>query len=237
MSHTGKRNDLLDFFEHGAHRIIHKWMHYFEIYVRHFAPFRGLPITMLEIGVSHGGSLQMWKHYFGPQARIYGMDIDPRCSVLAEENVEIIIGDQSDRAFLRKLRHELPPFDIVLDDGGHGMEQLIVTFEELFPHVRDGGVYLAEDLHTCYMHDYEGGHRKAGTFIEYSKGIIDQLYAWCSQDASLTPNDLTRPLYAMHYYDSVLVLDKRTPVPQQARMRGTPSFPLSDLEKEVMARG
>ena len=32
--------------------------------------FRGRPITMLEYGVFHGGSLQMWKHYFGSQARM-----------------------------------------------------------------------------------------------------------------------------------------------------------------------
>jgi hypothetical protein len=76
---------LLDFFENHPHRMIHKWMHYFEIYERHFAQFRGQPMSMLEFGVLHGGSLQMWKYYFGKQAQIYGADINPRCAELAED--------------------------------------------------------------------------------------------------------------------------------------------------------
>ena len=63
---------LRDFFENHPHRMIHKWMHYFEIYERHFNQFRGKPMSMLEFGVLHGGSLQMWKYYFGKEARIYG---------------------------------------------------------------------------------------------------------------------------------------------------------------------
>ena len=41
--------------------LIHKWNHYFEIYNKHFKRFRNKDINILEVGVSHGGSLQMWK--------------------------------------------------------------------------------------------------------------------------------------------------------------------------------
>ena len=58
-------------------KLIHKWTHYFGAYERHFAGFRGKSMTFLEIGVSEGGSLQMWQRYFGPYARIVGIDIDP----------------------------------------------------------------------------------------------------------------------------------------------------------------
>lgn len=96
-------NPLRDYFEANRGRLIHKWIHYFDIYHRHFASYRGRPITLVEFGVFHGGSLQMWKQYFGPQARIVGVDINPDCASLAEEQVEIRIGDQSDREFLRSL--------------------------------------------------------------------------------------------------------------------------------------
>jgi len=59
-------------------RLIHKWMHYFDVYHRHFERFRGQPIVLVEFGVSQGGSLQMWRDYFGDQATIYGVDIDER---------------------------------------------------------------------------------------------------------------------------------------------------------------
>lgn len=109
-------------------------MHYFEIYERHFSHLRNTPISMMEFGVLHGGSLQMWKHYFGPQAKIYGVDIDPRCASLAEENITILWGDQENRESLRSIKNTLPKFDIIIDDGGHTMMQKIITFEEMYGH-------------------------------------------------------------------------------------------------------
>jgi len=116
-------NDLLNYFENNDGRLIDKWMHYFEIYDRHFQQFRGRDIHILEIGVYHGGSLQMWKAYFGEQAKIYGVDIQSACKKFEENNVRIFIGDQADRRFLRSLREEIPRVDIVIDDGGHTMTQ------------------------------------------------------------------------------------------------------------------
>jgi hypothetical protein len=46
-------------FKTNDQKLIHKWMHYFPIYERHLAPFRNRTITLLEIGVFKGGSLQM----------------------------------------------------------------------------------------------------------------------------------------------------------------------------------
>ena len=85
-------NPLREYFDANPGRLIHKWLHYFDIYHRHFASFREQPITLVEFGVFHGGSLQMWKHYFGPRARIVGVDINPDCESLAEEQIEIRIG-------------------------------------------------------------------------------------------------------------------------------------------------
>src|SRR3978361_226029 len=96
-------------------------MHYFDIYHRHFAAYRGKPITVVEFGVSHGGSLQMWKKYFGRSARIIGVDIDPRCALLGGPGVEVVIGNQEDREFLKQLRERVGPIDGLTEDGGHTM--------------------------------------------------------------------------------------------------------------------
>src|SRR5712691_846135 len=177
-------NDLEKYFTHNPGRLIHKWTHYFEIYDRHLSRFRGTDVHLVEIGVYHGGSLQMWKHYFGPTSRIFGVDIDPRCKKLEEKQIEIFIGDQEDRGFLKSLAAKIPRVDILIDDGGHTMAQQINTFEELFPHVDGNGVYLCEDLHTSYWEKYGGGFRKPGTFVEYSKSFIDYINAWHSAETN-----------------------------------------------------
>src|SRR5437868_5558043 len=40
---------------------IWKWMHYFDIYQRHFSKFVGREVHVLEVGIYSGGSLAMWK--------------------------------------------------------------------------------------------------------------------------------------------------------------------------------
>lgn len=179
---TTTGNPLEAYFRANQGRLIHKWLHYFDIYDRHFAPFRGKPVTIVEFGVSHGGSLQMWKDYFGPGAKITGVDIDPRCEKLTEDQVEVVIGDQEDRGFLRELAARVGDIDVLIEDGGHTMRQQINTFEEFWPNIVDGGVFLIEDLHTSYWRKYGGGYQRAGTFIEYAKDLVDQLHAWHSQD-------------------------------------------------------
>jgi hypothetical protein len=72
-------NDLTSFFYANTGPLLNKWNHYFEIYDRHFARFRGKPIKLVEFGVSQGGSLKMWKDYFGSQVRLIGVDINPLC--------------------------------------------------------------------------------------------------------------------------------------------------------------
>lgn len=202
-------NELEQYFRNNNDKQIDKWIHYFDVYERHFNRFKDKEIVVLEIGVFQGGSLQMWKSYFGDRAKIYGIDINPNCKQLEEENVEIFIGSQSDRKFLQKVKQTIPPIDILIDDGGHTMRQQIVSFEELFDHVKDNGVYLCEDLHTSYEVFYGGGHKRHGTFIEYSKNFIDYINAYHSEQRSLQINEFSRSVNSLHYYDSMLVVEKR----------------------------
>lgn len=219
-------NDLERFFAQHEGRLVHKWNHYFEIYDRHFSRLRGQPITVVEFGVSQGGSLQMWRNYFGPQARLVGVDINPNCKQLEEPGTQIFIGDQQDRGFLRSLAQTLPSIDVLIDDGGHTMEQQIATYEELFPKVSANGVYLIEDLHTSYWRDYGGGYKARRSFIEYSKNFIDQLQAWHShQRRRLRVSSFTRTVHSLHYYDSVLVIEKRPRVEPTHERRGQARFP------------
>ncbi len=228
-------SDLYRYFDDNPGRLIHKWAHYFSIYERHFNAFRNRPIRLIEYGVFHGGSLQMWKHYFGPQAQIIGVDIDTRCAALAEPGIEIEIGDQEDPQTHARLREKYGEFDIVIDDGGHSMRQQIVTFQEMYPAVKAGGIYLAEDLHTSYFPRWGGGIRQPGTFIEFSKLFIDQLHAWYSMTDDHQPDLLTTSAYGLHFYDSILVIEKGIVNRPVQLITGVPSFPIDALEYLLLA--
>lgn len=168
-------NELDRFFYCGNHRLIHKYVHYTEAYDRHFSKYRGKKVKVLEIGVYRGGSLQMWKQYFGTQAEIIGVDINPLCKGLEEEQIRIYTGDQGDTAFLQNLKKELGEVDVIIDDGGHTMQQQITSFEELFPMVSEDGIYLCEDCQTSYWASYGGGYQCGNTFMEYAKAMTDGL--------------------------------------------------------------
>jgi len=213
-------NNLEEYFKSNEKNSIHKWNHYFDIYDRHFSSFRNKEIVIVEVGVQNGGSLQMWKSYFGDRAKIYGIDIDPRCKEFEEENIEIFIGSQSDRKFLHKIKESIPQIDILIDDGGHTMIQQIATYEELFDHIKENGVYLCEDTHTSYWTDYGGGYKRRGTFIEYSKNFIDYLHAFHSKQGKFKVNSFTNTVDSIHYYDSVLVIEKRRKEKPTSEERG-----------------
>lgn len=222
---TNEPNPLQAYFERNPGRLMRKWLHYFDVYHRHFARYRGTACTLVEFGVYHGGSLQMWRDYLGPQARIVGVDIDPRLTDLGEPGVEIVIGDQADRAFLRKLAKDLGRIDILIDDGGHTMRQQIATVEELFGTVADDGVLLVEDTHTSYWREYGGGLRAPHSFMEFAKQLVDELNAWHTRDPhSFAPGAFTRSARSMHFYDSVVVIEKGAHPQPEERQTGTPSF-------------
>jgi cephalosporin hydroxylase len=219
-----EKNPLTDHFLANDGRLIRKWMHYFDIYHRHFQPYRNKPVTIVEFGVEHGGSLQMWKSYFGPQARIVGVDINPQCAHLGESQIEIVIGDQEDRQFLKSLANKVGDIDVLIEDGGHTMIQQIATFEELWPNIVDGGVLLMEDLHTSYWPKYDGGLRREGTFIEYAKKLVDQQHAWHSRDKDeFDVDEYTRSIAGMHVYNSIIVFDKATVTRPRTKRTGTRS--------------
>ncbi len=214
-------SELFRIFRDHKGRLATKWIHYFEIYEEHLKEFRGKPVNILEIGVHKGGSLQTWKEYFGRDANIFGLDIFPECKKFEEDNIRIFIGDQSDRRFLKDLTTKLPKMDIIIDDGGHMSKQQIVSFEELYPHMSDNGVYIVEDTHTNYWRKYQRGSRMS--FVRYAQKLTDKLNAWhFDQDASLrrfciphakregridTP-EFTKTTRSVTFYDSMVVFKK-----------------------------
>jgi len=186
-----------------------KWHHYFPIYEKHLAPWRNKTATVLEIGIFKGGSLGMWRRYFGPMATIIGVDIDPQCKDFEEEDIRVRIGDQSDTHFLQSIIDEFGVPDIVIDDGSHQMRHISGTFNFLYPKVSKNGLYIIEDLHTAYFEEFGGGLDNDKSFINISKHLIDQLNADHSRGA-VVPDFFTRNTFGISFYDSVIVFERGT---------------------------
>jgi cephalosporin hydroxylase len=127
-------------------RLIDRWEHYFQIYDRHLSKFQKQFCTLLEIGVSHGGSLQVWKDYL-PHAHITGVDIDPRCQDFVEGSTGVMIADQGNAEHMEAIASPMT-WDIVIDDGSHVLEHQVTSFNAIWPHVNPGGVYVIEDCHS-----------------------------------------------------------------------------------------
>jgi hypothetical protein len=188
-------------------KIIHKWVHYFPIYERHFCWFRDKSITFLEIGVSQGGSLGMWQGYLGPLAKVVGIDVDQRCKKHEQNGVFVRIGDQSDERFLQSIVDEFGIPDVVLDDGSHVMNDIAASFNFFYPRMPKNGVYMVEDLHTAYWAEFGGGVDQPDTFLNMSKRFVDSLNADHSRGA-IEPDVITRQTLGIHFYDSVIAFEK-----------------------------
>jgi Cephalosporin hydroxylase len=205
---------LHKYFLNNSGKLLHKWMHYFDIYERHLGRFRNTAPVMIEIGVSGGGSLAMWKDYLGLEAKIVGIDIDPACKAHESENIEVFIGSQDDQALIGQVLEKYPRPDVVLDDGSHMMPHMIRSFELLYDHVAPRGVYIVEDTHTCYWPEYESGLKQLGSFMEFAKDRLDDINAAHSRNA-LPVSSFTRTTDAICCYDSMVVFERR---PQGARL-------------------
>ena len=202
-----------DFLSNDSYNQFEKWKHYFPIYERHLKDFVYKPLVIFEIGCLLGGSLRMWKRYFGPDALIVGVDIQSACKVLEDDQIQIRIGAQQDTLFLQSLIDEFGQPDIVVDDGSHRQSHIITTFQYLYPRMAKNGIYLVEDIHTSYWHEWEGGLNRPGTFMELCKGLLDELNADHTHEErhslhKLPITEFTQTTMSMHFYNSMVVFER-----------------------------
>lgn len=161
MSGSESGSEIRRCFDQCQRRSI-KFDTYFPVYERLFSPLRGREVTFVEVGVLGGGSLEMWRRYFGEQARIIGIDFNAQARSLEQDGFEIFIGSQSDQRFWRGFFATVGQVDVILDDGGHTTLQQVTTLAESLPHVKDGGLVVVEDVHSSYLPQF--GNPSSGSF-------------------------------------------------------------------------
>lgn len=183
-----------------------KWEPYFDVYDEYFHAWKSQSPVFVEVGVAHGGSLEMWTKYFDPGAQIYGIDVQPQVSEPIP-GAQIVVGDQADRNFWKNFLNQVPQIDLFLDDGGHFMHQQIITLECVWPHISENGVYICEDTHTSYMPQYT--HGASETFLDYTKHLMDLMHRNHHMGRiSLRNSELFQDLASVCVHDSMVILRK-----------------------------
>ena len=192
---------------------IWKFAHYLPIYEKHFSRFIGTDVHVLEVGIHSGGSLRMWRQFFGTRAVIMGMDRlnatrrfegDPHYG----RPDRIFVGDQSSATFWKKFKKKVNRLDILIDDGGHKPHLQRATAMAIIPFLAPGGIYLCEDL---IGRDHDGQLRwyyeyVGRTLHEYRPSPLPQ---GRTGDYFAPSSPMQQTILSLTYYPFQVVIEKR----------------------------
>jgi SAM-dependent methyltransferase len=140
---------------------------YTPVYEYLFSPVRGSVEAVFEcgigtnnpsipanMGINHhpGASLRVWHDYF-PNAIVVGADID-KDILFEDERIHTGFIDQTSPQEIDNFFASLAPkypasFDIMIDDGLHTFDAAVCLFENSFSHLKEGGIYVIEDMHIA----------------------------------------------------------------------------------------
>jgi hypothetical protein len=177
---------------------------YFYAYEKIFSRFVNKRIIFVEVGILNGGSLFMWRKYFGNNARIIGIDNNPKAKIWEKEGFEIFIGDQGDKNFWDNFKKKIGQIDILLDDGGHTDIQQATTLFCCAKNIKDGGVLVIEDTHASYLKEF--GNPSKLSFINLTYHLVNLLNF---RSGALRENikTLTLPVVEIRYFESIIAFE------------------------------
>ena len=178
------------------------------IYEKYFKFLRHKKINILEIGVDKGDSLRLWREYF-INANICGLDINKKEFTI--KNVEIYQGDQNDKILLNKIAAKYGKFDIIIDDGSHISKHIINSFDHLFDHLSQDGIYVVEDLQTSYIPRYGGSRinlNKKKTSMNFFKTLADSINYENFDRPFFKKNRFDALIQSIHFYQNIVFIFK-----------------------------
>ena len=233
-------------------KVSDKWSFCLDQYERLFNPLRDKAISLFEIGIQNGGSLEVWSKYF-PRAKVFvGCDIDKQCSKLTYQDprINLVVGDANQQKIQKEVIQKGGPFDIVIDDGSHRSGDIIKSFVNYFPHLADSGVYVIEDLHCSYWEDFEGGlfaPYSSMTFLKQLTDLVNYEHWGLSRDYTeilkgfsvkydlKLKQDVLEKIESIEFLNSMCVIRKSSGKTSELGLRivtGKVSA-VSDVEKKV----
>ena len=161
--------------KHGSNKALSyfEWCNFYDFHTKHI--HNKTNQAVLEIGSFKGESLKMWKEFF-PNAKIASVDIKTTREVEEIKGVKFFEGCQSSNEIKEKVKEQFPEgFDLIIDDASHQNELTIQTFKNYWELVKDGGVFIIEDLHCSFSSCTSNTRLDAETNktpLGYLKGLI-----------------------------------------------------------------
>jgi hypothetical protein len=207
---------LTDIFYQNRGNISDKWEQYLAIYDCELQRWKGKRVSLLEIGVQNGGSMQVWAEYFAPDSELIGLDIDSRILDLKHPgNVSLFVVDATIENDLQRTLGDRT-FDIIIDDGSHHSDHIRRSFCHLFARLNMGGRYVVEDLHCAYWPELGGGLRSNGSAVEFFKSLVEVINFDHLSDPELLGLEIDEELLfslrtglaRISFYDSVVVVER-----------------------------
>lgn len=209
-------------------KVSDKWSLYLAEYDRVLAPYRSCPINLLEIGVQNGGSLEIWAKYFGAAQHLIGCDVNSACAILkyADSRIAIVVGDANLSGTERVIAALAERFDIVIDDGSHKSGDIVNSFVRYFPRLKEGGVFIAEDLHCSYWEEFDGGLYHPYSSVSFFKQLADVvnqehwgvnkrhselLQRFAAEYGSEFSDEFLRTIHSVTFVNSLCIVHKAAP--------------------------
>lgn len=154
----------------------HNYMRYYE---RMLGTYRADELTIVEIGVQYGYSLQAWDEIF-PNANVHGIDKSPLCAQEHMTRAKLHTFDATNLEECTAFFTKLGPVDVLIEDASHQSQEQVNLFHALFRYVRSGGFYVIEDI-GCGYQEYYGGGPDGGVTIQMVRSFIDDIHNGCSK--------------------------------------------------------
>lgn len=220
---------LVNLYEVHAGYLSDKWSSNLREYDRIFSSLRDQPISMMEIGIQNGGSLEIWSQFFRNGEKFVGCDINPNCNKLKYEDsrINVVVGDASSLAISEQIKSITSKFDIIIDDGSHLSGEIVKSFARYFSYLPYGGIYVVEDLHCSYWSEFEGGlfyPYSSMAFFKRLADVINQEHWGVDKSrveilsgillhygCDLKENDLSE-VHSIEFINSMCVIRKRAAV-------------------------
>ncbi len=220
-------DSLKTLYETHQGKVSEKWALYLNNYDHILAPYRSQAISLLEIGVHNGGSLEIWSKYFPQAAHIIGCDNNEKCQTLHYDDarIQVIIGDAREKSTKQHILNASPNFDIIISNGSHASGDIVRNFADYFDHLNDNGTFIIEDLRCSYWQEFDGGLYHPHSAISFLKNLADVvnhehwglllrndkiLEPIFQRYHAVAPNSLAH-IHSVTFANSMCIITKRAP--------------------------
>jgi hypothetical protein len=170
-------------------KVSDKWESYLNYYDEIFSKFKDNEISIFEIGIQNGGSLETYAQYFSKSKLILGCDINEKCKLLAFEDprINVIVGDANSLVAKKQVKMLAKDgLDIIIDDGSHKSIDIINSFINYFEFLKPNGIYVIEDTHCLYSRNFGGGLFNKYSATEFFKMMVDIVnYQWWRSEVEM----------------------------------------------------